>query len=337
MTEDEPHTAATYGGEVLPPITPDRVQVQLVEEPYTSPEVGKLFGAMAQAQAEIGGAHKSQSNEYFGSQYADLASVWDACRQALSKAGLCVIQTPASDDESVSVTTTLGHGTGQWMRCRVRGYYPFDDDGKIKRGPQIIGTIISYLRRYSLAAMCGVAQIDDDGQLAEGQSGKGKPRRKTKPFDSASAAGPPPDGAPSTVTGTNACPDCGSAVKYFPKKKKWICANRGPCGHAFPEDHFTAEEPEPSGELPKLASEPEDTATATDQPLNAWAQSLMEQLRGSAVESGMDGEAPVRLLASMKLTPLSLNETEHRNTVKELFKKAGGIDWMKVALEPAKS
>jgi hypothetical protein len=310
MTEDEPHTAATYGGEVLPPITPDRVQVQLVEEPYTSPEVGKLFGAMAQAQAEIGGAHKSQSNEYFGSQYADLASVWDACRQALSKAGLCVIQTPASDDESVSVTTTLGHGTGQWMRCRVRGYYPFDDDGKIKRGPQIIGTIISYLRRYSLAAMCGVAQIDDDGQLAEGQSGKGKPRRKTKPFDSASAAGPPPE--------------------------KWICANRGPCGHAFPEDHFTAEEPEPSGELPKLASEPEDTATATDS-LNAWAQSLMEQLRGSAVESGMDGEAPVRLLASMKLTPLSLNETEHRNTVKELFKKAGGIDWMKVALEPAKS
>ena len=35
-------------------------------------------------------------------------------------------------------------------------------------GPQQVGSAISYTRRYSLAAICGITQQDDDGNAAQG-------------------------------------------------------------------------------------------------------------------------------------------------------------------------
>jgi hypothetical protein len=38
-------------------------------------------------------------------------------------------------------------------------------------GPQALGSVITYLRRYALAAFAGVAPEDDDGERAEGRNG----------------------------------------------------------------------------------------------------------------------------------------------------------------------
>lgn len=125
-----------------------------------SPDLGELAKALAAAQAEIVTARKGATNPHFGNTYADLADIWNACRPALTKHGLSVIQVPDTDGERVVLTTTLLHTSGQW----IRGVYPVRP---VKNDPQSYGSALTYARRYGLAAMVGVvADDDDDGQRA---------------------------------------------------------------------------------------------------------------------------------------------------------------------------
>lgn len=128
-----------------------------------SQSIGKLAGALAKAQGMIRGAVKDSQNPYFKSSYADLASVWDACREALSKCELAVIQTTEPDEKGIVVVTTLAHSSGEWMRGKLR-VIPAKNDA------QAIGSVITYMRRYALAAMVGIAQVDDDGNAATGKT-----------------------------------------------------------------------------------------------------------------------------------------------------------------------
>ena len=61
---------------------------------HMSPELDQLATALAKAQAQIQPAVKDRQNPAFRSNYADLASVWDACRVALASNGLSVSQHP---------------------------------------------------------------------------------------------------------------------------------------------------------------------------------------------------------------------------------------------------
>lgn len=134
-----------------------------------SEQINELAGALSKAQGKITGALKDSANPFFKSKYADLASVWDACRAALSDNGLAVIQLTESDDSGVYVVTTLAHSSGQWVRSRLR-LTPKDST------PQGMGSAITYGRRYALAAMVGVAQVDDDGNAAS-QNGHTEPQQ----------------------------------------------------------------------------------------------------------------------------------------------------------------
>lgn len=128
-----------------------------------SAEIGELAAALAIAQGEITGALKDSANPFFKSKYADLASVWDACRTSLSKNQLAVIQVPSTGDNGAAVvTTTLAHKSGQWMRGSI-ALMP------VKSDPQGMGSAYTYARRYALAAMVGVAQVDDDANAASGK------------------------------------------------------------------------------------------------------------------------------------------------------------------------
>jgi hypothetical protein len=127
-----------------------------------SEQIGELAAALAVAQGKITGALKDSANPFFKSKYADLASVWDACRGPLSDNGIAVIQTTDVDDQGVVVVTTLAHKSGQWMRGKLR-LMPKDST------PQGFGSAITYGRRYGLAAIVGVAQVDDDANAASGR------------------------------------------------------------------------------------------------------------------------------------------------------------------------
>lgn len=140
-----------------------------------SGSINELAAALAKAQAQITGALKDSSNPFFKSKYADLASCWDACRKQLTENGLSVIQTTdvlgPDFGGHVVVRTTLAHSSGQW----ISGVLPVKskDDG-----PQAQGSGITYARRYALAAIVGLAQIDDDAEAAQARDKQTRPDTK---------------------------------------------------------------------------------------------------------------------------------------------------------------
>ncbi len=136
-----------------------------------SENVNELAAALAKAQGEITGALKDSTNPFFKSKYADLASCWDACRSQLSKNELAVIQTTEYDEGGLHVVTTLAHSSGQWIKGRL--LVKVKDDT-----PQAQGSGLTYARRYALAAMVGLAQIDDDAESAQGRGAE--PSRDSK-------------------------------------------------------------------------------------------------------------------------------------------------------------
>ena len=103
-------------------------------------------------------------NEFFKSKYADLASVIDAARNALSKNNLAVIQTTQTINGELVLFTTLSHSSGEW----IRGEYPIKP---VKQDPQGFGSAMTYARRYAFSAITGIASEDDDGNAAS----QGKP------------------------------------------------------------------------------------------------------------------------------------------------------------------
>lgn len=125
-----------------------------------SESVKELNTALAKAQGELFAAKKDSINPHFKSKYADLASVWEACREALSSNGLSVTQMPAEFQNNImTLVTRLSHSSGEWleqtMTCPVG-----------KPDPQGIGSCLTYMRRYALAAVVGVYQDDDDANSA---------------------------------------------------------------------------------------------------------------------------------------------------------------------------
>ena len=149
-----------------------------------SEQINELATSLAKAQAEIKSAAKDSENPHFRSKYADLQSVWEACRGPLTKHGLSVVQMPHScADETgkmhLFVRTLLLHSSGQWIEesCEIPVTKP-DAQG--------VGACVTYGRRQGLAAIAGVAPgDDDDGETAVG-------RGATKPLPDVAAPSAPP-------------------------------------------------------------------------------------------------------------------------------------------------
>lgn len=123
----------------------------------TSEQIEEIATAMAAAQGQIEGAIKdSQGHNY---KYADLSSVWEACRKPLTDNGLAIVQSPHQTERGVSVVTLMTHTSGQWIKDEF--CLP-----PTKTDPQGHGSAITYMRRYALMAMVGIAPEDDDGNAA---------------------------------------------------------------------------------------------------------------------------------------------------------------------------
>lgn len=124
-----------------------------------SEEIKDLSAALAKAQGELENAAKNATNPHFRNNYADLATILNVVRPVLAKHGLAVSQHPAFCEGMVHVTTLLSHSSGQWMQSCVSS--PVG-----KADAQGVGSAITYCRRYSLAAIAGISQEDDDGNAA---------------------------------------------------------------------------------------------------------------------------------------------------------------------------
>lgn len=122
-----------------------------------------IFSALIKAQSEMKIAIKDNTNPHFRNRYADFGSVYDACRDALHRNGLAVLQPTRIHESGVTVVVTrIIHTSGQF----IEGEYPVLC--KDPSDPQKHGGGLTYARRYALASMLSVLQDDDDGNQAAG-------------------------------------------------------------------------------------------------------------------------------------------------------------------------
>ncbi len=133
----------------------------------TSETINELATALVTAQTAMTNATVNRENSHFKNRYADLAAIRDATLPALNKNGLAIMQTTQITDAGAVLVTRLAHKSGQW----IEGVYPLPTGV----APQILGSALTYARRYSWAAICGVAsEEDDDAEIAtKGKNGNG--------------------------------------------------------------------------------------------------------------------------------------------------------------------
>ena len=136
--------------------------------PPPKPDRAELFAALAEAQKSIKNAEldasaevKMKSGGTYGYSYATLASVMDAVRGPLAENGLSIIQLTADPGEGrLGIRTILAHSSGQYIEDLIT----MSPDAW---SPQAVGSCRSYMRRYAVVAIVGIAgAIDDDAETA---------------------------------------------------------------------------------------------------------------------------------------------------------------------------
>lgn len=137
-----------------------------------SASIAKVAAAFVAAQSELGHAPKDSTNPHFKSKYADLATVIETVRPVLAKHKLAVLQRSLPCDSGIRLQTVLLHESGEYIADEGM-HSPLQ-----KQDAQAVGSATTYLRRYGLAALLGVAQDDDDGNAATFGS---KPATAAKP------------------------------------------------------------------------------------------------------------------------------------------------------------
>lgn len=125
--------------------------------------------ALVSAQKDFGPALKSSTNPHFRSRYADLSACVEAVIDALNDNGIALVQQTHDCEAGVIVETVFIHESGEMISCG-RLHVP-----AAKQDPQGYGSALTYARRYSLMAACGIAPEDDDGNAAS--------RGPSVPFD----------------------------------------------------------------------------------------------------------------------------------------------------------
>jgi hypothetical protein len=126
----------------------------------TSEQINEIAAALAKAQAEMENVAKDRENPHFRSRYATLGGVLAEVRPKLAAQGISIWQSPINGDgPSIGVTTRLLHSSGQWLESTIFV-------APLKFDVQGVGSVLTYLRRYSLMAIAGVGPEDDDGEAA---------------------------------------------------------------------------------------------------------------------------------------------------------------------------
>jgi hypothetical protein len=145
-----------------------------------------IASALVKAQKEFGPALKTSTNPHFRSRYADLSACVEAVIDALNNNNIYLMQLTEEHEAGVKVSTTFIHESGEQLSGGTL-FMPAS-----KHDAQGFGSALSYARRYSLMAACGIAPEDDDGTEAA----------KTTPPQAAPKAAPKPAPAvPKQVSG----------------------------------------------------------------------------------------------------------------------------------------
>ena len=120
----------------------------------------ELYKALLKFQSNVSNIQKDTTNPFFNSKYASLGNILDIINDVLSSCGLVVMQSPGGGGEEISLCTEIIHAeSGESINSC---FYMTP----VKKDPQGIGSCITYMRRYALAAILKLNVDDDDGNAA---------------------------------------------------------------------------------------------------------------------------------------------------------------------------
>jgi len=119
----------------------------------------QIASALVKAQRQFGPALKTSTNPHFRSKYADLSACIEAVIDALNDNGIFLLQKNYDCSNGIMCETVFVHESGEMLECGIV-HFP-----AVKQDPQGYASALTYARRYSLMAACGIAPEDDDGNM----------------------------------------------------------------------------------------------------------------------------------------------------------------------------
>ena len=136
--------------------------------PAYSATIGQVAAALAKAQATFPEVRKNKhvrvqtrNRGSYEFDYADLNAILAACKNALTQNQLSVSQLILPNGQGMVLRTLLMHSSGEFLSSAM-----FLNR---RENPQELGSEITYMKRYALSSMLGIAaDDDDDGNLAAG-------------------------------------------------------------------------------------------------------------------------------------------------------------------------
>lgn len=134
-----------------------------------STSIKSIANALIVFHVKVDKIKKDAQNPFFKSKYASLSNILDAINTPLNECGLSFSQFPTGQN---GLTTILMHPeSGEYIMADYE-MKPVKDD------PQGRGSVITYQRRYALAAILGL-NIDEDDDANTATHGASTPEKAT--------------------------------------------------------------------------------------------------------------------------------------------------------------
>ena len=136
---------------------------------------GALITALAAAKLEFEPIQMTGKNPTFGNKYAKLENIIKATAKSLARHGLVVTQTTKRVQGQALLVTTLWHESGESLISETVLVAESAPDNRAINELQREGIVRTYMRRYELAGILGVAGEEDIDGDQEEKNKKGQP------------------------------------------------------------------------------------------------------------------------------------------------------------------
>lgn len=123
-----------------------------------------VLKAVFEVQKSLTPIRPEGDNEHFNSSYLTFDQVWQTLQPLFAETGLLCLQNIWNDEARPMLVTQIIHvDTGE----KIISHCPLLVERNSMQG---LGSAITYARRYSLCALFGMSELDDDGNQNNGES-----------------------------------------------------------------------------------------------------------------------------------------------------------------------
>src|SRR5690625_480401 len=141
-----------------------------------SESITEISKALAKFHSEVKQPARSAKNPFLKNKYVPLEELVESINDVAPEHGLSFVQWALNDEHGrIGVATMLMHESGEFIE-----FDPIFMNAE-KDTPQGAGSLITYLKRYSLSAVFGMtSDLDDDGNGSSGTDKKINRRNNEK-------------------------------------------------------------------------------------------------------------------------------------------------------------